>query len=91
MFIFLKSVSQLKSYLLGQPKIEQMVGLIITWSNTRKCVILNKPKFEYFDTMKFNFEGNIDKFKEVFFSCYDTKEKLNLEMHNVVWYHGSYG
>ena len=77
-FIFPKSVSQLKSCLSGQPKIEQMIGWIVRLNETGKCIVLNKPKFKYFEKMKFKFNGNFDTFMNVLFSFNDINNEIAL-------------
>ena len=88
-FIFPKSVSQLKSCLSGQPKIEQMIGWIVRLNDTGKCIVLNKPKFKYFEKMKFKFNGNLDTFMNVLFSFNDTNNEIafrTVKCYTVPWY-----
>ena len=66
-----------------------MVGLLIRLNDTGKCIVLNKPNFNYFDTMKFKFENDIDKFLEVLFSFNDTTGEIKRRTENcrmVPWY-----
>ena len=84
-FIFPNSV---KSFF-SQPKIERMVGFIIRLNDTGKCIVLNKPNFNYFDTMKFKFENDIDKFLKVLFSFNDKTAEIKRRTENcrmVPWY-----
>ena len=55
-----------------------MIGLIIKWNNTGKCLVLNKPKFKYFDVMKFKFKENIDQFIKVLFLFNDTLKEIEI-------------
>ena len=87
-FIFPNSVIPLK-LCFSQPKIEQMVGFIIRLNDTGKCIVLNKPNFNYFDTMKFKFENDIDKFLKVLFSFNDKTAEIKRRTENcrmVPWY-----
>ena len=87
-FIF-PTVNQLKLRLLSQPKIEQMIGLIIRLNDTGKCIVLNKPKFKFFETMKFKFEDTNDQLAELFLSFLHNTQKIqprNAECRLIPWF-----
>ena len=52
-FYFPKTLLQLN--LLNQSNFERMIGWIIKLNDTEKCVVLNKPKFKFFESLKFTF------------------------------------
>ena len=87
-FIF-PTVNQLKLRLLSQPKIEQMIGLIIRLNDTGKCIVLNKPKFKFFETMKFKFEDTNNQLAELFLSFLHNTQKIqprNAQCRLIPWF-----
>ena len=64
----------------NQPKIEKMIGWAIKMNDTGKCVVLNKPKFKFFDRFIFNFEhpneSTLDMFIEFLVSLSQKDSKI---------------
>jgi hypothetical protein len=66
-----------------------MVGLIIRLNDTGKCIVLNKPKFKFFETMKFKFEDTNNPLGELFLSfLHNTKniKPRNEQCRLVPWF-----
>ena len=64
----------------NQPKIEKMIGWAIKMNDTGKCVVLNKPKFKFFNKFIFNFEdpnkSTLDMFIEFLVSLSQKDSKI---------------
>ena len=47
------------------------------FNDTGKCLVLNKPKFKFFDSLKFRFNSNLDTFMQFLISISQNTNTTN--------------